>query len=295
MKKKLLLFSFIFFFMFIINGCGKNTASVNSTKENKIKVSVSFNALREFVSYIGKDKVNIYTVIPDGVEPHDFEPKPKDLKEIGSSKLFIYNGLGMESWVLKTIDSIGSNELVTLDSSKGCNLIKVNNSYDPHIWLSLKESKKQCENIKDALIKVDGKNKDYYEKNFKELSINLDKLYKDYENKFKDIKNKNFVTGHSAFGYLCRDFDLKEMSVEGVFAEGEPTPQKLKELVLFCKDNKVSTIFMEELASPKVSQTLAKEVSGKVEKIYTLESKEDNLDYIKSMEYNLNKIYDSLK
>jgi zinc transport system substrate-binding protein len=52
---------------------------------------------------------------------------------------------------------------------------------------------------------------------------------------------------------------------------------------------------MEELASPKVSETLAQEVGAKVEKIYTIESKEDGKDYIASMRENLDRIYNSLK
>ncbi len=75
---------------------------------------------------------------------------------------------------------------------------------------------------------------------------------------------------------MCRDFGLKQNSVEDVFAGGEPTPQKLKELVELSKKNKIKVIFMEELASPRVSETLATEVGAKVQKIYTIESNEDN-------------------
>jgi len=84
-------------------------------------------------------------------------------------------------------------------------------------------------------------------------------------------------------------------SVEDVFSEGEPTAQKLKELIELSKKNKIKVIFMEELASPRVSETLAKEVGAEVQKIYTIESNEENKDYIQSMEENLSNIYNSLK
>ena len=146
----------------------------------------------------------------------------------------------MESWVDKTLTAIDDKNLVVVNSSAGINPIKnqgevVNEhgQYDPHIWLSLKEAKIQTKNIKDALVKADPKNKVFYEKNFQEFSGKLDKLYNEYKGKFAGLTNKNFVTGHAAFGYLCRDFGLKQNSVEGVFAGGEPTPQKLKKLVDF--------------------------------------------------------------
>ncbi|QAA31476.1 metal ABC transporter solute-binding protein, Zn/Mn family [Clostridium manihotivorum] len=274
-------------------GCTKKTEQKN---DEKLKVTVSINPLKEFAQAIGGDKIDINMMVPEGMEPHDFEPKSKDLIELNKSQIFIYNGLGMEEWLDKVTDTIEDKDKIQLiDSSKGIEAIKTAGKIDPHIWLSLKNAKIQSNNIKEALIKADAKNKDYYEKNYKDFSEKLDKLYSDNVSRFKELSNKDFVTGHEAFGYLCRDFGLTQKSVEDVFGEGEITPQKLKELVEFCKTNKVKTIFAEQLASPKVSETLANEVGANVQSIYTIESKEDNKDYYESMKDNLDKIYNSLK
>ena len=274
-------------------GC---TKKAEQQSDEKLKVTVSINPLKEFAQAIGGDKIDITMMVPEGMEPHDFEPKSKDLIELNKSQIFIYNGLGMEEWLDKVTDTIEDKDKIQLiDSSKGIEAIKAAGKTDPHIWLSLKNAKIQCNNIKEALIKADTKNKDYYEKNYKDFADKLDKLYSENYNRFKELSNKDFVTGHEAFGYLCRDFGLTQKSVEDVFGEGEITPQKLKELVEFCKTNKVKTIFAEQLASPKVSETLANEVGANVQSIYTIESKEDNKDYYESMKDNLDKIYNSLK
>jgi zinc transport system substrate-binding protein len=259
--------------------------------ENKVSVVVSFNPIREFAEAVGGDKVQVKVIVPEGMEPHDFEPKPRDMESISKAKIFVYNGLGMEGWVEKTLAAIDNKNLEIVDASKGADLIEA----DPHIWLSLKAAKNEAKNIKEALVKVDSANKEYYEKNYNTYADKLDALYEEYKVKFSSITNKNFVTGHAAFAYLCRDFGLKQSSVEDVFAEGEPTPQKMKELIDFSKANNIKVIFMEELASPEVSKTIANQVGAKVEKIYTIESKEDNKDYIQSMRDNLEKIYSSLK
>ncbi|HWR61400.1 MAG TPA: zinc ABC transporter substrate-binding protein, partial [Clostridia bacterium] len=102
------------------------------------------------------------------------------------------------------------------------------------------------------------------------------------------------VTGHAAFGYLCRDFGLVQSSVRDIYAEGEPSAQQLAELVEYCRENNITTIFAEEMASPEVSQTLANEVGAKVETIYTIENSDGDKTYIERMEENLVKIYDSL-
>lgn len=291
--------------MFIFSGCANSSGGTTSGNQGKSKpkVVVSFNAMREFASAIGKDKIDITTIIPNGTEPHDFEPTTKDLKVLSSADVFVYNGLGMESWKDKVINSSNNKKLVTVDASKGitpikntsADEIKEHGQYDPHAWISLKNAKIQSKNIKDALVKADPSNKDFYEKNYRDFSKQLDDLYDEYGTKFSNVKNKDFVTGHAAFAYLCRDFGLKQNSVEGVFAEGEPSSQKLAQLVNYCKQNNIKTIFVEDMVSPKVSNTLAKEVGAKAKKIYTIESKEDNKNYIQSMKSNLEMIYNSLK
>lgn len=303
--KKIITFILSTFIIATLAGCSKPTIAQKENKtggQAKIKVVVSFNPLKEFANAVGKDRIEVRTITPEGVEPHDFEPKIRDMEDISNAGLFVYSGFGMESWVDKTLSSIANKSLVVVDSSIGIEPIKTkgeeikeHGQYDPHIWLSLRQAKIQTKNIKDALVKVDVKNKEYYEKNFEEFSRELDKLYNEYKIKFEGLTNKNFVTGHAAFGYLCRDFGLVQNSVEDVFAEGEPTPQKLKELVALSKQYKIKVIFMEELASPRVSETLASEIGAKVEKIYTIESNEDNKNYLQGMEENLSNIYKSLK
>lgn len=279
-----------------------STESTSSAEAEKIPVSVTFNAMKEFVEAVGKDRVEVATIIPDGTEPHDFEPKAQDLAALSNAKIFVYNGFGMEAWVEDAIKSANNSSLITVEASKGAEPIQntekeeieEHGQYDPHLWLSLKGAELEVKNIKEALVSADPSNKEFYETNCNDYVAQLEKLYTEYQGKFQSVKKKSFVTGHAAFGYLCRDFGLEQNSVEDVFAEGEPSAQQMTELVKYCKENQVTTIFAEEMASPEVSKTLADEVGAKVETIYTVEGGEDDKSYLERMEDNLSKIYDSL-
>lgn len=310
MKKKLLYLITVILLIMSLVACNKNTDTKQTTKiesngNGKIKIAVTFNPLKEFTEAVGGDKVQVETIIPNGSEPHDFDPRAKDLINIENADIFVYNGLNMEPWVDKVISNLQNKDIIKVESSKNVNAIEVeeheseedheHGAYDPHTWLGLTSAKVQAKNITDALIKIDEKNKDFYEKNYKQFEGELDKLLNEYKPKFQALKNKNFVTGHAAFAYFCRDFGLKQNSIEGVFAEGEPTPKKLKALTDYCKENKVKTIFVEDMVSPKVSETLAKEVGANIKTIYTVEASEDNKSYIQSMESNIKEVYESLK
>jgi zinc transport system substrate-binding protein len=273
-------------------GCNAKTENAaKNVTDDKLNVIVSIHPLKEFTEKIAGDKVTVTCLVPENVEPHDYEPKTKDFETLTKSKVFIYNGLGMETWVEQVNDTIKDKGVTIVDSSKGVEVRKEEEQVDPHIWLSVKNAEIQSENIKNTLVKLDEKNKDYYEENYNKFKAELENVYNEYKPKFDALSKKNFVTGHAAFGYLCRDFGLNQKSVENLYAEGEPTPKQLEELVKFCKENNIKTVFSESLASPKVSQTLAKEVGAEVVPILTLESKEDDKDYIQAIKYNLDEIY----
>ncbi|MFT4104700.1 MAG: metal ABC transporter substrate-binding protein [Lacrimispora sp.] len=287
----------------------------SAEQETRIKVTVTFDAMKEFVAAVGQDKVEISTVIPAGTEAHDFEPKAQDLAGISAAKVFVYNGLGMEGWVEEAVSAVNNTELIVVEASKGADFIEreaasddheeeadheegededSHGKYDPHLWLSLKGAQTEVKNIKDALVQADPDNKEYYEKNSSDYISRLESLYNEYNGKFQSAEKKTFVTGHAAFGYLCRDFGLEQNSVRDIFAEGEPSAQQLAQLVEYCRENNVTTIFAEEMVSPAVSQTLANEVGAAVETAYTMESAQDDLTYLERMESNLSKIYNSL-
>jgi len=295
MKKKIISGVLATLMGVMLMGCGAKTeTTTQNTTNDKLNIIVSIYPLKEFAEKIGGDKVEVTCLVPENMEPHDYEPKARDFEQLTKSKIFIYNGFGMETWVDQVNKAIKDNNVDIVDSSNGIEARKEENAVDPHIWLSLKNAEIQSENIKNNLIKIDEKNKDYYEENYNKFKEEIESLYNEYKPKFDTLDKKNFITGHAAFGYLCRDFGLTQKSVENLFAEGEPTPKQLEDLVNFCKENNIKTIFSESLASPKVSETLAKEVKAKVVPIMTLESKEDDKSYLEAMRYNLDQIYKCL-
>lgn len=299
MKKLMLLLSLLGISS-ILFGCSKDSETV--VDDNKLQVTVSFDAMYEFANAVGQDKVQITTIVPAGTEPHDFELKTSDIKSLTNADVFIYNGLGMEAWAEEAVQSAQNDALISVVASDNSDTIALTDEeeieehgkYDPHLWLSISGAKVQVQNIRDAFVKADPTHQDYYEKNATAYLAELDAIFDTYSEKFASLENKNFVTGHGAFQYFCRDFGLTQNSVEDIYAEGEPSPKQLTELVDYCKANHVTTIFAEELGNGDIANTLATEVGGTVETIYTMESAEDDMTYLERMESNCKKIYESL-
>ena len=151
-------------------GCGP---AADVPDDGKLKVAVTFDALKEFTQAVGGDKVDVYTLIPDGTEPHEFQPTTQTIKHLGKSQLFVYSGLGMEPWAPKVVEAAKNTALHTVNASQGVTPIaltdeediKEHGAYDPHIWLSLVNAQIEVSNIAAALAEADPANADYYRNN----------------------------------------------------------------------------------------------------------------------------------
>ena len=293
MKKFLLKASMVLLLPIMLIGCGSEE-NKSSKESGKVEVTVSISPIKEFTELIGGDKIDVTSLVPDNAEPHDIDLKPRDFEKLTKSKLFIYNGLGMEDWLEEVKEQISEDKIKYVDTSENGNVIKTDGKIDPHQWLSLKEAINQCNNIKLALSEVDPNNKDYYEENYEKVKNDFEELYNEYLPKFQSLEHKNFVTSHEAFGYLCRDFGLKQQALNDLFGEGELTAKKIEDLVKYCDDNGVNTIFSEEEDSQKEAQTLANEINGEVKPLYTLETKVEGKSYLEVMKINLEEIYESM-
>jgi len=286
--------------LFLFSGCGtEKTAESAPDTAGKLVVSATFDAPAEFARAVGGDKAVVSTIIPDGTEPHDFEPKAQDIRVLNTADVFICNGLGLETWADEAVKASENKKLVYVNASDGIDVLpavdeKENGRADPHSWLSLKCAEKQVRNIAEGFKKADPANAAYYEKNCAAYTEKLEALYTEYAAKYAAAPRRSFVTGHAAFAYLCRDFSLRQESVEDVFAAGEPSARRLVSLIDYCRANNVKTVFAEQAASKEVSETLASEVGAKIETIYTIESSEDGKSYLARMEENLSRIEESL-
>lgn len=285
-------------------GCG-GEKKAPAAAEGKIPVTVSFNAMKELTETIGGDKVVVKVMVPEGTEPHEFDPKAENLVHMKESKVFVYNGLGMEKWAEKAVKAAGSDKLVVVEAAAKVTPIEITDEeereehgdHDPHAWLGLTSAVQEAEAIRDGLVKASPENKDYFNKNYENFAKEMKMMQEKYKAIFDASERKEFVTGHAAFGYLCRDMGLSQESVEDVFASGEPSAKKMNELIEFCKEYKVKTVFMEDMASPALSETLAREAGASTEVIDTMEgeSEKPGMTFLSRMEENLKKVEASLK
>ncbi len=268
-----------------ILSCNNNDNNIS----DKLQIYTSIYPIYDFTKKIGGEKITVYNMTKAGAEPHDFEITSKDMANLSKADLFIYNGGGMEHWV----DSVkNALNIKYVDSSSNINN---QNNLDPHFWLSPKNAKIQMENIKNGLIEIDSENKNYYESNYNLYASRLDKFDNKIKNSLSNIKNRNLVLTHPAFGHFCKEYSLTQIAI----ARDEADPKAMAEIITFIKNNDIKAIFYEEFSSSKLADSIAKETQIKILTLNPIESlSEKNIeageDYFSIMEKNLISLLDGL-
>jgi zinc transport system substrate-binding protein len=281
----------------LITSASCQTGEVESTK---IKVVVSIYPLADFVNNVGRDKVEVITLLPAGASPHTYEPTPSQLKDIAEAKLFVENGAGLEFWAEKVVTAAANPELVIVDTSKGIELLagdELTEVGNPHIWLDPVLAQKQVRDIRDALIGVAPENEDFYQENTESYLERLDSLDKEIKQEVNLFTTKGFVCFHPAWAYFAQRYGLNQIAAIEESPGKEPTPEYIRRIIDQVRELGIKAIFAEPQFNPKAAQTIAAETGAEVIFLDPLGGPgiEGRDTYLELMHYNLEQMAKAMK
>ena len=264
-------------------------ASCGKTEEqsDKPQVYTSFYAMYDFARTIGGEDIDLYNVVPTGTEPHDFEPTAADMAKLSKADVFIYNGMGMDEWAEKVADTLPETVNVICASEK----INTDGA-DPHVWLNLKNAKAQLEAVSSTLSEADSQNAQNYAARLAECLEKIDNLEKEYAD--AGLSGKKLFVTHGAYGYLCEEFGMEQVALEGISGDSDPSPAQMAKIVDEIKAEGARCIFYDPLEGDKMANTVAKEAGIEALELYTFEGDSENRDYITIMQTNLEQLKKSL-
>ena len=297
----------------LLTGCGTQPADT-ATDDGRLRVLTSFYPMYDFACKIGGDCIDVTNMVPSGTEPHDWEPSTNDLKNLEKADVFIYNGADMEPWAddllvsrsdtLHVVEASENVELRTTDGEhehahehEGAD--HHHGDFDPHVWLDPENAKIEMEAIRDALCAADPENSTVFQSNYEKYAAELDALDAEFREKLAPLPNRTIVVAHEAFGYLCDAYGLTQVGIEGLSPDSEPDPGRMAEVIDFVRDHSISTIFFEELVSPKVAEAIASETGAQAKMLSPLEGLSDEqtaagADYFSVMHDNLAALMEAL-
>jgi zinc transport system substrate-binding protein len=220
--------------------------------------------LWEFARQVGGDRAHVVSLVPAGVEPHDWEPAPRDVSQVRRAAVFVHSGTNLDGWAEKLLADLTGRRGVVVNARGGLSVLTVGGVTDPHVWLDPALARVQVQAIAGGLEQADPAGGAVYAENAKALIARLDALDLEFAAGLADCARREIVTSHAAFAYLARRYRLTQVPVMGISPEAEPSPADLAAIVRTARRLKVTHVFYETLVSPRLAETLSREIGATV-------------------------------
>ena len=272
----------------------------------------------EYVKQVAGQNVDVEVLMPYAVDPHTYEPSPKDVAKISDADLVFHVGIKYEnSALLKLLENTVQTEQALIALGSKVNPIEFkadehddedkhddhaghdHGVFDPHFWFDPTRVALAVGEIKEELIKLDPENKNSYELSANSYVEKLKDLDKQIEALIQTIpdENRHIVTTHESLGYLESRYGLEVLVtvIPSLTTEDGVTPKGLVEVIEEIKEHKIKVIFLESESPSKSAEVIAKETNASLVSGLWVETLKENQSYIDFLTTNVNLIVENLK
>lgn len=276
---------------------------VTSTFAKPLVVS-TFSILGDMVHEIGQDKVEVKTLVGPDQDSHVFEPRPQDAKELGQADLVVVNGLGFEGWLDRLIQASGFHGKVLVATAGIDPLVYANHGEefpDPHAWHSLKNAHIYIDNIVKGLSELLPQEAPFFKARGEAYKKSLNELENDAHQQLASlpVEKRKVITGHKAFGYLGRDFQITFYAPLAISTESEPSAKGVAALIQQIQQEGIRAIFIENISNPRLMKQIASDTHTTIGgTLYSdaLSAPGTEADtYLKMMKFNLSSLIKAME
>lgn len=288
---------------------GSQERTTDRSQTQAISVVTTNSILEDMVQQVGQDRLQVYSLVPRGQDPHEYEPTTEDIAKVSDANLVFYNGLNLETggngWFSKMVRSshkqFGKDVIAASQGVTPLYLSGHQEETDPHAWLDLANGIQYVQTITKALQEKDPKNASFYQKNADLYIVRLQALHQEAQSKFLDIPEEQrlLVTSEGAFKYFAKAYHVTPAYIWEINTEAQGTPQQLQTILDTIRQSKVQHLFLETSVAPKAMNQVAEQSQLKIySTIFTdslAKKGQDGDQYYTMMKWNLDKIYEGLK
>lgn len=282
----------------VLPGC----SSGETSSTGRMKVAATIVPLADFCRQVGKDLVEVKTLIPPGASSHAYEPKASEFAFVSEARVFVMNGLDLEDWAADIIRKVGPRDMVVVETADAVpkrELVKAGEfsgekepgqTFDAHIWLDPALAIYQVEAIRDGFIEADPAHKAEYADNAAAYVKELQALDREIEAATATFNTKQFVALHPGWAYFSKRYGIIQAAAVQEFPEQEPSGKQIQDVINEIKAKDINVVFAEPQISARAADAIAASIPGL--KVYFLDPlgdpKNPEVDtYIKTMRHNL--------
>jgi zinc/manganese transport system substrate-binding protein len=244
-----------------------------------LKVAAALPDLGSIASYIGGDKVDVFSIARNNANPHAVEVLPSYMIKVSRAAIYLKAGLALDQWSDAIIDGSRNNKLIVADCSAGITPLQkpsgkvdasmgdVHPEGNPHYWLDPANGAVIAANVLAALKKADPANSEYYEKNYARFKSELAARLAGWKAAMAGVSGRKVISYHSSWIYFTTAFDLAIAGNVEPLPGIPPTAKHLAELVAAIKKDQISILLQESYFPDSAPQFLSRQTGIKVFKL----------------------------
>jgi len=234
--------------------------------DSALRVLVSFSILQDIVQEIGGGEVAVTSLVSPDSDAHAFEPSPDQLRLLSGAQLFVVNGLGLEGWETRLVQSAQYRGPV-LVASEGITPIETTELNaaapvpDPHAWQDVKNAEVYADNIARALESADPTHAEHYRRVVARYRSELEALDREVRVELSPVPaaKRRVITTHDAFAYYGKAYGVIFLAPEGISTESEPSAEGIAKLIRQIRREGIKALFLENVSDPRLMEMLARE------------------------------------
>jgi len=241
------------------------TTGIPACAGDRLNVVASFSILGDFVRNVGGDRVGVTTLVGPDSDVHVYAPAPADAKKIADAKLVIINGLGLEGWLPRLVQSAGSKAAIVA-ATDGIAPLKIGSDADPHAWQSVVNARIYVANIRDALGAAAPADAEFFRANAELYLAKLDVLDREVREAIAQIQQarRKVISTHDAFGYFAAAYGIEFIAPLGVSTESEASARDIAGIITQIRTLKIPAVFLENISDPRLIRRISAETGAKV-------------------------------
>lgn len=270
--------------LFVAVALGVSACGSSHGASGRRSVIAAFYPLAYAAAQVGGASVHVRNLTPAGAEPHDIELTPRDVADVQKADVVLYLSHDFQPAVQ---EAVGGARGERVDVLNGIDLLRgvgdESGKTDPHVWLDPALFERVVARIGNVL---------HGQKRAAALAARRRALDRSYRSALAHCARRDFVTTHSAFGYLAARYRLHQIAITGIDPEAEPSPKRLQALIELVRREHINTVFFERLVSPKLADTIARDTGAKARVLDPIEGltsseQRSGADYFSLMRENL--------
>ncbi len=238
----------------------------------EMNVSALHPLMADLARQVGGERVHVFDLVGEGGDPHHFEPRPSDLRQMQSSKLILAAGKNLETYLDRIRASLPNVPIIEVgrtipsltvgkDSVYSCCPHQSHeNALDPHWWHGIDNMRRAARVVADAFAEMDPDGKDLYQSRARDYARELADLKSWARRELAKVprSQRKLVTAHNAFAYFAKEFGYEVIAVAGLNKEQESAPQDLARTIESVRKSGVRAIFPEQGANQKTLESIAR-------------------------------------